>query len=210
MIFAGGGGFSGLEGRVEIVALDDGDQLAGLDGVAFFDRQRLDAAGNPGADQHFVGVDGADQLQIAGGSDGDEVPDQRAHGQQGQNHEDSISCVHRCLTLRVFWVLVRRGLWADAAIFGHRGRGQDAGGDASAVLAVSEDGAAQEFDSRSATRREGIAVQGVGSGDYAHEGSGEEVEDIGSKGGIANLQSIDGDQFARGNTFVNDFAGCGR
>ncbi len=67
---AGNGGFRGLACGGKIVALDDGDELAGLDGLAFFDSERLDAAGNFGADQHLIGVDGADQLEIAGSASG--------------------------------------------------------------------------------------------------------------------------------------------
>ena len=53
---------AGLARRLQVVALDDGDQLAGFDVLAFIDRQRLDAPLNPAAHHHLVGVHRADQL----------------------------------------------------------------------------------------------------------------------------------------------------
>ena len=64
-LLAGGGGLGGLARRLQVVALDDGDQLAGLHILAFVDGQRLNAPGNLGADHNLVGVHRADQLQIA-------------------------------------------------------------------------------------------------------------------------------------------------
>ena len=54
-----------LRAACKIVALDDGDKLAGLHILALIHRQRLDAAGNLGAHHHLVGIHGADQLQVA-------------------------------------------------------------------------------------------------------------------------------------------------
>ena len=51
--------------RRKVVAFDHGDQLPGLDILPLFDGQRLDAARYFGADLHFIGIHGADQVQIA-------------------------------------------------------------------------------------------------------------------------------------------------
>jgi hypothetical protein len=82
----------------QVVALDNGDQLPGLHLLAFIDGKSLDAAGDLAADDNFIGVNGADQLQIGVGPHRDEVPDERADGHKGQNKKNSITCVHVCLT----------------------------------------------------------------------------------------------------------------
>ena len=48
----------------EVVALDDGNEIALFDLLPFLNVEGLDAAGDPGADEHFVGVDGADELEV--------------------------------------------------------------------------------------------------------------------------------------------------
>ena len=124
-LLAGGGGLGGLARGLQVVALDHGDQLAGLHVLAFVDGQGLDAAGNLGAHHHLVGVHRADQLQIAGGPHGDEVPDQRSDGQQAQDQKNSIACVHLCLTSSAvlqFDVAVSESIVADSACSRH-GRG---------------------------------------------------------------------------------------
>ena len=95
---AGDGGFSGLAGGIEIVALDDRDQLAGRHLLAFVDGQRLDASLNPGARHDLVGVHRADELQVGRGSHRHEVPDEGSNGEQGQYEKDPIACVHLSLT----------------------------------------------------------------------------------------------------------------
>src|SRR5665213_3421011 len=66
VVLAEGGGFGGVAGGGEIVALNGSDVFASSDGVAFVDGELLDAAGDAGADDDFVGIDGADELEIGG------------------------------------------------------------------------------------------------------------------------------------------------
>ena len=95
---AGRSGLGGGARGLEVVAFDDGDELAGLHVLAFIHGQGLDAPWNPGAHHHLVGIHGADQLQVAAWADGDKVPDQRSDGEQPQNEKNPIACVHLCLT----------------------------------------------------------------------------------------------------------------
>jgi hypothetical protein len=61
---AGRGRLGSLPGRRQIFAFNGGDQLPGLHVVAFVDGKGLDPARNARADDHFIGIYGADQLQI--------------------------------------------------------------------------------------------------------------------------------------------------
>ena len=58
------GGLGGFARGLQIVALDDGDELASLHVWPFVDGKGLDAPGNLGAHHHLVGVHRADQLQV--------------------------------------------------------------------------------------------------------------------------------------------------
>jgi hypothetical protein len=65
-------GLGSLQRRLKVIALDDGDQLAGLYGVAFFTVSVWMRPGILALTTHLVGVHGADQLQVAGRPDRDE------------------------------------------------------------------------------------------------------------------------------------------
>ena len=96
-LVAGRVSLGGLQRGLQIIALDDRDQLPGLHVVAFLNGERLDAARNLGAHNHFVGVDRADQLQIARARHGDQVPDQRPHRKQAQNQKTRLRAFTCCV-----------------------------------------------------------------------------------------------------------------
>jgi len=58
--------FSRIAGSGEILRFDGGNGLTRLDVVAFLYGERLDASLNARADDDFVGIDGANELEIAG------------------------------------------------------------------------------------------------------------------------------------------------
>ena len=94
------GGLRSFARGLQVIVLDDGDKLTHFHFLAFFHGQRLNAAGDLGAYQHFIRIDGANQLQVAGRPRGEPVPDERAQREQAQDQENSISCVHKFLTSR--------------------------------------------------------------------------------------------------------------
>ena len=75
----------------QIVTLDGGDQLPGFHVVSFIHGQRLNPAGNARADHHFIGINGADQLQIARALGGKEIPAERNDKQNPEQDEDPIA-----------------------------------------------------------------------------------------------------------------------
>ena len=87
-------GLGGFERRIQVVAFNGGDQLPGLHRIAFFDRQRPEFAGNPRADHYLVRVHRPDELQFVAARRGHQVPDQRPHREDTENHKNSIACVH--------------------------------------------------------------------------------------------------------------------
>src|SRR5579871_305325 len=94
VLIAGNGRLSGLRCRGEIVALNDGDRIAFFHSLAFLDAERLDAAGNFSTDENFIGVDGADELEVTGSACGDEIPDEGSQGKNAKNQENPITRVH--------------------------------------------------------------------------------------------------------------------
>ena len=79
---------------LKVVTLNNCENVTCLDALSLLDVQRLNATGDFCADQHLIGVNGADQLQVAGSASRKQIPDKRAQREQAQDHEDSISCVH--------------------------------------------------------------------------------------------------------------------
>ena len=64
VVLARGRCFGCIAGCCQIVALDGGDELACRDGIALVDRQFLIRPGNPRTDDHLIGIDRADELQV--------------------------------------------------------------------------------------------------------------------------------------------------
>ena len=122
----GRGRLGGLPGRRQIVTLNGGDQLPGAHVVAFVDGKGLDPARDARADDHFIGIYRADELQIVRALGREEIPAER----------DDERIPSRIKTrLRAF---IRTFSKLEPSGFGHGHIGQDALGQPRAVSAVNE------------------------------------------------------------------------
>ena len=92
-------------------------------------------------------------------------------------------------------------LWTD---FRHGHGGEDSVRKLGAAAAIGEEGLAEELDGRGTPLRDGGGGQRVPGGDDLHHWRAEKVEDIGAKGGIGHLQSVDRAEFAGADSFLND------